>query len=59
MRRVVFSLLGILGGALWLLVPPAHGGQELSPRLLSVITNMWTGDLDGMVKRRFIRALVV
>ena len=49
----------MLGAVVCLLVPSASEGQELSPRLLSVIAKKWTGDFDGMVKRRVIRVLVV
>ncbi len=59
MRRGACSVGVTLGAVLCLLVPAVHGGQEQSPRLLSVIAKPWTGDLDGMVKRRFIRVLTV
>jgi membrane-bound lytic murein transglycosylase MltF len=49
----------MLGAVVCLLAPSASGGQELSPRLLSVIAKKWTGDFDEMVKRRVIRVLVV
>jgi membrane-bound lytic murein transglycosylase MltF len=33
--------------------------QEATPEMVATITVPWTGDLDGMVKRRTIRVLVV
>jgi len=59
MSRGLCSIGVVLGAVLCLLVPAAYGGQELSPRLLSVIAKKWTGDFDGMLKRQFIRVLVV
>jgi len=59
MSRSVRAIGVMLGAVVCLLVPSASEGQELSPRLLSVIAKKWTGDFDGMVKRRVIRVLVV
>ena len=56
---MAYSIGAVLGAVFWLLVPAGYGGQELSPRLLSVIAKKWTGDFDDMVKRRVIRVLVV
>jgi membrane-bound lytic murein transglycosylase MltF len=38
--------------------PPA-AGKSTPPWLAAALANKWTGDLDGMLKRRVIRALVV
>ena len=59
MKRNLCSAGAVFAAVLCLMVPAAHGGQEGSPRLLSVIAKPWTGDLDGMVKRQFIRVLTV
>jgi len=56
---MAYSIGAVLGAVFWLLVPAGYGGQELSPRLLSVIAKKWTGDFDEMVKRRVIRVVVV
>ncbi len=59
MSRGLCSIGIVLGAVLCLIVPAAYGAQEQSPRLLSAIAKKWTGDLDGMVKRQFIRVLTV
>lgn len=59
MTRYAFLVGPGLAAALGLLAPTASGGQALSPGLRPAIAKPWTGDLDGMVKRRVIRALVV
>ncbi len=59
MKRAACSIGVVLGAALRPLVPPTVGGQILSPGLLPVLARPWTGDLDGMVKCRAIRTLLV
>jgi membrane-bound lytic murein transglycosylase MltF len=59
MKRSLCSPGALFVTLLCLLAPAAQGGQEPSPDLLRALAKNWTGDLDGMVKRQFIRVLVV
>jgi membrane-bound lytic murein transglycosylase MltF len=63
--RALVSALGILFAAVW--ISPAFGADAIAPQSatkastgqgLQVGTRPWKGDLDGMEKRRLIRALV-
>jgi membrane-bound lytic murein transglycosylase MltF len=49
-----FAVSGSVG---WAAKPPAKPNQP-TRKLPSVADKKWTGDLDGMIKRRYIRALV-
>ena len=40
-------------------VPPAPADKNVPAWFKAAVSEKWTGDLDGMVKRRVIRALVV
>src|SRR5271170_7784108 len=39
--------------------PPAHSTKHTPSWFDDAVSRKWTGDLDGMVKKGFIRALVV
>lgn len=61
-----FRLLCLLAALAALFVTPvfcgpatAQDGDAFHERSLEIITEPWTGDLDGMLQRRYIRALVV
>jgi membrane-bound lytic murein transglycosylase MltF len=52
--------LGVALAVLATLLPiPALSASSPTPALQSALTTRWTGDLDGMIKRRRIRVLVV
>lgn len=53
------SVRAVVVVVLCLLAPSGYGGQDRVPMLRPVLAKPWTGDFDGMVKRRVIRALVV
>jgi membrane-bound lytic murein transglycosylase MltF len=51
--------LGLSSSAWAQKVPPAHTSKHAPAWFEAAVSEKWTGDLDGMVKRRVIRALVV
>ncbi len=59
MRWRLGSVRAVVAAVLCLLAPSAYGGPDQAPLLLPVVAKPWTGDVNTMVKRRVIRAMVV
>lgn len=59
MNRFAFPFLAALSAALALVTSAAEVQVQPEGANIQAIAKPWTGDLDGMVQRRVIRALVV
>ncbi len=49
----------LLLAAAWARPLPARAGEQFTQEALAALKKPWKGDLEGMIKRRIIRALVV
>jgi membrane-bound lytic murein transglycosylase MltF len=63
MRRLWMHVGGVAVLALLALCAPVAGESQvppaMGPSIVAAVRKPWTGDLDGMIKRRMVRVLVV